>query len=146
MLIARYKDQGGLLGQDLTRLRTTRFNAADADMFKGVARRNGTGTSAMNFNEDRAWICFKNVDLTGLKTLKASINSLKLIGELEVRIGSPTGPIIGQLPVLDTTTNEVTTVLNPQLGSHDVYLVYREKSGGINIWKRLELRWLKVDW
>ena len=146
-VMARYTDRGGLLGQDMVRLHPTKFNAADADLFEGVARRNGSGSgaSSMNYNENGAWICFKNLDLTGLKILKATVYGPNLVGVLEARTGSPTGSLIGQLPVTGTNgVEEVTTALRSLSGTHDVYLVYRQQSGGINIWKRLEVRWLEV--
>lgn len=37
----------------------------------------------------------------------------------------------------------VTTNLKPITGQHDLYMVYEEKSGGIDIWKRLELFWIE---
>ncbi|AEI51939.1 PQQ-dependent sugar dehydrogenase [Runella slithyformis] len=142
-LIARYTDSGGLMGQDLLRLRPARFWASEADLFSGVAKKNGVGTSTMSYNENGAWICFKNLDLKDLRTVRTNVYTPKLVGDLEFRLGSPTGPIFAQVSVNGKDVEETTASLTPQEGLHDVYVVYREQSGGINIWKRLDVRWLE---
>ncbi|KAB7726871.1 carbohydrate-binding protein [Rudanella paleaurantiibacter] len=145
VVLARYVDRGGLTGQDLLRLYPTRFNAADAQRLDRVARRNGNGApSSMNYNEKGSWIAFDKVDLTGLKSLKAGLSSPGLTGALEIRADRPDGPLLGQLAVVPGSNQQVSTALTPMSGPHDLYVVYREESGGINIWKRLELRWLEV--
>ncbi len=142
-LIARYTDAGGLLGQDIVRLRPAKFMAAEADVFYKVAKKNTPFTSTMSYNENGAWICFKNLDLTGLKTVKTSIYTPKLVGTLEFRTGSPTGLVIAEVPVNGKDTEQTTAPLRTQEGPHDVYVVYREALGGANIWKTLNLQWLE---
>lgn len=147
VLLARYQDKGGLVGQDLIRLFPVRFPATDADRSEGVAKRNSNGStpSAMNYNEKGSWICFSKMDMTGLTSLKADLTSPKLTGDLEIRMDTPDGRLLGQLPVQGTGTAEAPmTTLKAASGIHDLYVVYREKSGGINIWKRLEVRWLEA--
>jgi cytochrome c len=141
-LIARYTDKGGLLGQEVLRLRPAKLIAAEADVFEGVAKKNNVGGATMNYNENKAWICFKNIDLSGLKTVKTKLSSPKLIGNLVMRIGSPTGTLIAQVPVNGNDMEENLAQITPQQGIHNLYVVYEEQSGGINIWKRLDLHWL----
>ncbi|TDB62788.1 PQQ-dependent sugar dehydrogenase [Arundinibacter roseus] len=144
-MIARYTDTGGLLGQDMLRLRPAKLYASDAEIFQKVAKKNSAapGTSTMSFNENGAWICFKNLDLSGLSTVKTNLYTPKLVGTLEFRMDSPLGPIIAEVPVDGKDVEEKTTTLRPNSGLHDLYVVYRETSGGANIWKALNLRWLE---
>jgi len=144
VLLARYTDKGGLMGQDLIRLRPTRFPAAEADVFQGVAPKNSGGSVTMSYNENGAWLCFRKLDLTGIKSIRTNIYSPKLVGTLEFRLNSPAGPVVAQVPVRGTDVEDTTVPLTATSGTHDVYVVYREQSGGINIWKRLDLRWLEV--
>ena len=144
-LVARYKDAGGLLGQDMVRLRSAKLLASEADVSYKVAKKNSSGASTMNYNENGAWICFKSLDLTGLKKVKTNIYTPKLIGTLEFRTGSPSGPIVGEVAINGKDVEETTTSLQSTDGLHDLYLVYRETSGGANIWKTLSLRWLEFS-
>ena len=145
VLMARYTDSGGLLGQELLRLRPAKFSAAQADSYhKGISKRsNSSGGFTMNYNEDKAWLKFDQLDLTGLKKVTTDVFSPKLVGTLEFRIDSPTGQVIAEVPVKGDGVEVNSVPLQPQSGTHDVYVVFDETSGGINIWKRLDLRTLE---
>lgn len=143
IIIARYTDTGGLTGQDVLRLRPARLMAADADISKGVAKKNLVDGTLMSYNENEAWICFKNIDLTGLKSLKIRLFSPKLEGDVEVRLGSTTGPLIAKVPVNGTGNEENYSSINPTNGIQNIFFVYKEKSGDINIWKQLDLKWIE---
>ncbi len=140
VLLARYTDSGGLPGQELLRLRPAKFAASEADGFQGVSKRNGSGQSTMCYNEDKAWIKFKDLDLTGLKKVETDVFSPKLVGNLEFRLDDPTGKIIAKVPVAGSGVELSTAALTPQQGTHDLYVVYDDQKSGINIWKRLDLR------
>lgn len=142
-LMARYTDAGGLLGQDILRLRPAKFLAAEADIFHKVAKKNLPTGSIMSYNENGAWLCFRNLDLTGLKTVKTNLFTPKLTGVLEFRTGNLSGPIIAQVPIKGKDNEETQVNLQPSEGMQDVYVVYREQSGGANIWKTLNVRWLE---
>jgi cytochrome c len=143
-LMARYTDSQGLLGQDMLRLRPARFSASEADVFQGVAKKNSNNASTMSYNESGAWIAFKNIDLTGITSLQTDTYTPKLVGNLEVRIGNPTGTLIGTVEIKGKGVELNSTPLVPQQGPQDVYLVYKEISGGIDIWNRLDLRWITL--
>ncbi|WP_373515588.1 PQQ-dependent sugar dehydrogenase [Persicitalea sp.] len=145
VLMARYTDSGGLLGQELMRLRPAKFPASQADSYhKGISKRsNADGGFTMCYNEDKAWIKFNQVDLTGLKKVAADVFTPKLVGTLEFRIDSPTGKVVAQVPVKGDGVEVTSASLLPQSGAHDVYVVFDETAGGINIWKRLDLRTLE---
>jgi cytochrome c len=143
IMLARYTDTGGLTGQDLLRLRPARLMAADADITKGVAKKNLVDGALMSYNENEAWICFKNIDLTSLKSLKINLFSSKLEGDIELRIGSSEGQLIAKVPVNGIGKEETFSNIAPTHGVQNIFFVYKEKSGGINIWKRLDLKWIE---
>lgn len=144
-LTARYTDKGGLVGQSSLLLREPRVPVAQAREVKGVGRRNAAlGRSTMTFNESGASLAFDDLDLTGITNISARFFAPGLIGALEIRLDSPTGTLIGAIPV-DAPDKEQTAVatIQPTQGMHTVYLVYKEKSGGMSIWKRLEMLWVE---
>lgn len=145
--LATYTDAGGLNGQASVLLRPTRMPASLASLTQGVGRRNlpGGGT-AMTFNESGAWLAFEELDLTGVSHLAASFVSPNLEGELELHLDAPDGPLIGSLKVAATPKDQIPRIpISPTPGMHRLYVLYREKQGGISIWRRLELYWLEVD-
>lgn len=145
ILFARYTDSGGQTGQEIIRLRQARLQSSDAEEFKGVAKKNIPGGSFMSYNENSAWISYKNIDLTGLKTIKASLYSPNLVGDLEIRIGNENGRLIGRIPIKGAGNEEGISSLLPIQGAETLFFVYKEKTGGINIWKRLDLKWLEFS-
>lgn len=140
LMIARYKDAGGLIGQNMIRLRPATFFASDADEIFGVAKKNNVGSQFMSYNENKAWICFKNIDLTGINSVKLDIYSPNLLGEMDVRIGSASGPIIAKLPIAGKGKEEVKGILSKTNGVHNIFFVFNEIKGDIGIWKRLDLK------
>jgi cytochrome c len=145
VMIARYTDKGGLTVQDIIRLRPARLMATEADNFKGAIQKNLANGSLMSYNENKAWISFKNIDLTGLKALKANIISPKLVGNIEVRVGSPSGQLIAKIPVNGTGSQINTSKIIETNGINNLYFVYDEQSGGVDIWKRLDLVWIEFE-
>ncbi len=143
VMVARYTDSGGLTGQDILRLRPARLMTIDADIFKGVSKKNNAVGSLMSYNENEAWISFKNIDLSGIKSLKISLFSPKLEGNIEVRIGSTTGQLIAKIPVNGTGNEENFSSIVQTNGIQNIFFVYKEKSGSISIWKRLDLKWIE---
>jgi cytochrome c len=143
ILMARYTDKNGLVGQDLLRLRPARFSATEADAFQGAATRNAVGQAYVCYNESGAWISFKNIDLKGLKSIKTDVYAPKLVGTLELRSDSPMGALLAAVPINGTGVEVSQAPIEPQNGVRDLYLVYRERAGGINIWNRLDLRWVE---
>ncbi len=146
LLTARYTDRGGLTGQDLLLLRPARLPAQEASRTSGVAKRNLSETEAVvAFNEPGAWAAFDAIDLTNIRSVSARFSSPGLRGQLQLRLDSPDGPLVGTLPVEAGLPKEQTpqVTLSPTRGPHTLYLVYREEAGGIGIWKRLEVSWLE---
>jgi len=148
LLAARYTDRGGLDERAMLLLRAPRIRAQQASAMQAVALRNLNGKEAiMAYNEPGAWLAFRGLDLTGIRTIVAQVHSPGLLGVIEVRTGSPTGPLIGSLPVREGPPREqdVSTPITPTAGEHDVYFVYKETEGGVNIWNRLEVPWFEFS-
>jgi cytochrome c len=146
LLSAQYTDKGGLLGRDAVLLRSPRFLAQEAPATKGIARRNLNETDAvMAYNEPGAWLATNPIDLTGIQTVAIRFNAQQLTGQLTLHLDSPTGPLIGTLPVIDGPQREQTPVTNitPVKGKHTLYVVYKQLAGEIGIWRRVEAFWIE---
>ncbi len=146
LLRASYTDRGGLPGHDRVLLRPARLPAQEATQTAGIAKRNLTEADAvMAYNEAGAWMAFHNLDLTGIRAVSVRFGSPGLTGKLELRLNAPNGPLIGTLPVEAGAPREQTPRVptTPTNGVYTLYVVYREKTGGIGIWKRLEVSWLE---
>lgn len=127
-------------------LRSSRLSSVDVSEMRGIAKRNVSETeTVLAYNEAGAWISLKAIDLTGVGSVSCRFGASQLTGDLNLHLDSPTGPIVGTLLVTDgpQKIRTVTTNLKPITGQHDLYMVYEEKSGGIDIWKRLELFWIE---
>lgn len=146
LLTAQYTDRGGLVGRDVVLLRSPRLPAQEASASKGVAARNLSATEAvMAYNEPGAWLAINDVDLTGIKAVSSQFNALGLTGTLDLRLDSPTGTLIGKLPVASgpEKTQLPKVTITATKGRHALYVVYQEQSGEIGIWKRLEMAWIE---
>lgn len=146
LLTAAYTDRGGLTGRDVVLLRSPRVAAQEASASKGVASRNLSAAEAvMAYNEPGAWLAFNELDLTGIHSVAARLTSPGLTGQLELRLGSPTGRLVGVLSVQPGPPSQQTPVarLSSAPGVHKLYVVYKPIAGQIGIWRRLELHWLE---
>lgn len=82
-----------------------------------------------------SWMMFKNVDLSGVTGVSARVaNGGTTATSLEVRTGSPTGTLLGTVPVGVTggwqTWATNSAALSGASGTQDVYLVYK---GALNL-------------
>jgi len=84
------------------------------------------------------WIAVANADFgaNGPTTFRANVAST-VSGQIEIRIDSPTGPVIGTLNVTPTGGNQTwslqETTVTPVTGVHHVYLMF--KGGGGSLFK-----------
>lgn len=116
--------------------------AAEAPISWGVSKRNNAaGPPTVAFTQDSAWLCYPRIDLTDLRQASVSVVSPGLEGRIELRLGNPSGLLLAQWPVPDGKNAQfLHSPLLPAKGEHDLYVVYRERAGGISIWKRMEIR------
>lgn len=106
---AAYTDRGGSAGktvpahtgEQLIVLRSPQVTAATAPVQQGVEIKTGRSQSIMTY--PNSYIGFRQFDLSGIKQLEFGAAAQRREGSaggtIEVRLGSPTGPIIGQAEV-----------------------------------------------
>ncbi|GAA1006958.1 beta-glucosidase [Acrocarpospora pleiomorpha] len=111
--------------RDLTRL----TRASDFDDYFGIElvdETKPTGT-AVGGTVTGDWIAFKDADLRGPAAITAGVSSVAG-GSIQVRLGSPTGRLIGTVPVPATgdvySWTTATAPLTRTTGTQDVYLVF----------------------
>ncbi|WP_025740279.1 carbohydrate-binding protein [Aquimarina pacifica] len=79
------------------------------------------------------WTRYNDINLTGAQSIEVRVACNFTGGTIEVRIGSPTGTLLGSIPVVNTGGNQSwvthTTNINNASGIHDVYLVFTGGSG-----------------
>ncbi|MCU0326595.1 MAG: carbohydrate-binding protein, partial [Spirosomaceae bacterium] len=94
---ANYVDNGfaGRLpekGEDITRLRYYKLRAMDADRHPGFVFDWGE----LRQGDHKAYLVFKNIDLTSIQQISFEYASQDKAGEIEIRKNSVAGPIIGK--------------------------------------------------
>ncbi len=96
----------------------------------------------VKFTGSGAYIQFKPIDLTSLTQVSFVVAS-RLSGKLELRLDSPTGPLVSAVsikPTLQTKKSAVASdkdafgsrlkaTLKPTAGWHDLFLVYKDQPG-----------------
>jgi cytochrome c len=133
-IVAVYTDKGGkivgpLKGTDVITLRQAEFNSAFADDISGFPRfRNDLSEGG-----DNEYLAMKNIDLSGIASINFTCGSKDGGGEIEVRLDSRAGPIIGTVTIPQTgsfdKTINLTTMLNtPVSGRHDIYFYAVKRS------------------
>jgi cytochrome c len=145
ILRAAYTDRGAnglppLLSEQVMVLRNPSIPAAIADTTDSVMKY-ALPNSDMAFmigSKDQAFIGFKDIDLTGISTVafvaSAASNYGQAGGVVEIRIGSPTGAVLGtSSEVVPTEVNLgkprppaiATAKIQPTNGKQDIYFVYK---------------------
>ncbi len=101
------------------------------------------GGEDIGFIENGDYVVYKNIDFgNGAEGFEARVASATSGGNIELRIDSPNGMLIGTCPVVGTggwqTWSTVTCDVSSVKGMHDLYLVFKGGSGylfNINWWK-----------
>jgi cytochrome c len=126
LLAAAYTDRGGALTPLTTRsalyLRPARQQAEEAELTHHVSKKG----IWMELSDKQAWFGLQRIDLKNLKQLRYRYAS-KADAALELRLDSPTGPVIGRLPLPATGGTakyaEASAPLQHTGGRHDLYFV-----------------------
>jgi cytochrome c len=126
---AAYTDQGGeavgaLSGQQLIVLRHPNVEAESFDRAERVLVANGTLSEAY----DGSFVVFEEIDLTGVTAVYADVLPPATGtdgGRLELRLGGVDGRLVGMLQVGEAPAGEVRTELEPVVGRHNLYLVFK---------------------
>jgi hypothetical protein len=107
---------------------TLKFEAEAANTLNGVDVLNNNVISSCDTND---YIKFTGVDLgKGYAQITASVATTVAGGQVEVRIGSTTGTLLGTLTLsntggLTTFTNQIATLSTLYTGINDIYIVFK---------------------
>ncbi|PNW28440.1 carbohydrate-binding protein [Formosa algae] len=113
----------------------SRIEAEDFCEFFGVqVEENGQDSGNIGYIDSGDWIMFSDVDFgSGALSVSASISG-KRAGEVELRLGSETGDLIGVIPVESTdgwqNWKTFSANLNGAIGVHDLYMVFTSNESG----------------
>lgn len=128
-IVAKYTDNGAngigpLSDTEVVKLRNAKMRPIDADEYVGINRWRESFSSAKN----KSYVMLRNVDLTGIKSITYEYGSKDRSGEIEMRLESLAGPVIGRASFKPTggwdSKQTVTQQLEkPVSGRHHVYLV-----------------------
>ncbi|UTA69650.1 ThuA domain-containing protein [Emticicia sp. 21SJ11W-3] len=131
---ATYTDKGGKVIGPLTTsrslaLRSPKMKAVTYDDAKAVSKFavEQLGGDVAVANENDSYLVFKGIDLTGIKTIVVGAISQKgttVGGTLEVRLGSPTGTVVGTGEVQEASMAPVKVKVNTA-GEQDIYFVFK---------------------
>jgi cytochrome c len=142
LLRAAYTDRGANGMPAITKekeivLRSPSVVVASGELSEGVSRQSVAElpVAITIVNRSGASVAMKQIDLTGVGSVVFSVvaparfNAIG--GKVEVRIDSPSGPLIGESALIRPTTDstappsKLRAPLRPTSGLHDVYLVFR---------------------
>ncbi|CAN5853615.1 hypothetical protein BH24BAC1_BH24BAC1_04940 [soil metagenome] len=135
IISASYTDKGSpqtgpLTGRKLIVLRHPRVQAEDFDEHHqvGLKRPDGADMAFVGDIRDGSYIAFRNIDLSGVSTLTYQVQARENGGQIEVRVGSPTGKRISTTDITPTGGNNFKAVSAPVAdpgGINDLYFVFR---------------------
>ena len=157
VLRAIYSDKGagelpGLTSESMTVLRSPRLGPLQADVQQGITAAPTRGAAGAVIPTANAHIGYKGLDLSGITRIEmlaqAAARNGQVGGTIEVRIDSPTGPVIGQQDLGlaggrgGPTATEIqaaggrgagrggaagplTVAVKPTAGVHDLYFVFK---------------------
>lgn len=132
-------------------LRNPLVRAVTGDEFVGAAKANIDGDQFVKFTEDKSWMRFENIDLSQIKEITLELNPSGTKGQLELRVGSLDGPVIGSTAVISQADRPSAYPSNwfPQKISiqkteniQDLYLIFRAESE-VSIWNTFNLYTIK---
>jgi cytochrome c len=136
---AAYKDKGSngipaISAEKILTLRNAKMPAGKADKVEGIMKYGTVVIASVNGSH----IGFSNIDLTGIEQIKFTASAPKSQlnaagGLIEVRLGSPTGKLIGQTAMISPPEGASPTNMPPTVeagisgtkGINDVYFVFK---------------------
>ncbi len=131
---ATYTDKGGKIVGPLTStesvaLRSSKVKAASFDEAKGATKFNveALGGDVVTTTEDGSYIVFKNIDMTGVKTILLNAASQKgqtVGGDIFVYADSPKEPSLGIMKIGESFMGNL-SIQTAIKGMHDIYFVFK---------------------
>ena len=141
VLRAQYTDKpqpatGALSGRSMLTLRHPKVEAEDADITNNVSPRHldGTNMTFLANIQDGSYIAFRNIDLTGVASIRFGATTRESGSYIEVRAGSPGGKLLGKADVtmIENFREGIkvsTTSIEETREQGDLYFVFRNRDG-----------------
>ena len=112
----------------------SRLEAEDYDGMSGIqTEESSEDTDNVGWINNTDWIKFDDINLTGAQSFDARVACRFTGGDIEVRLGSSTGSLLGMASVVNTGGNQTYTTVSANLSSvsgvHDVYFVFTGGNG-----------------
>lgn len=150
ILRASYTDQGSdelpsLTTEDVLTLRPAKLDGHGFDQFQDVNKLSFGGTNLSIPSKSGAYLLLKSVDLTQVSSLQFTVMAPKpqvnaVGGTIEVRLGKPTGPVIGKSRFIEPTDElqmggkpEIIELNTDQISANDrpdLYIVFSNPDVG----------------
>ncbi|MCZ7436038.1 ThuA domain-containing protein [Micromonospora sp. WMMC241] len=117
-----------------TTVQAESFSAASG--VSAFTKAGANGGQTLGYVDPGDWAAYQGLDLTGVTSLRARVVSGGPGGTIQVRTGSPTGPLLGQVAVPNTgswtTFADVTTALSGvPSGTQTVHLTFTGTGSGL---------------
>ncbi|WP_296704117.1 PQQ-dependent sugar dehydrogenase, partial [Algoriphagus sp.] len=150
LIQASYEDKGAngigpLRTSKQIILRSPKLSPTTADEFVNVAKSNENNSRFIKFTEKGSFFSFKNLDLSGIKSLNLEVNPGNISGKIEIRIGGVEGVLIGESDLLDSKQMEkgkdwsvISIPIQKVSSPSDVYFILKTESG-ISIWSTFNM-------
>lgn len=116
------------------------FHHLEAEGYTSQSGISISGGSVTSLN-DTDWLSFSNIDLTGVKELKARFATTNTTARFELRLGSTTGTLVASMPCVNTgntsTYKEFVVPVTETTGLHNLYVVFQGSSN-------MNLDWIEL--
>lgn len=157
VITATYTDNGApgvgpLTGEATLILPAQRIEAEAHAKSQGIQNLKGTDGGECIFlgaTEPGDWVAFSNLNLSGVKRLACRVASPHDNGLLEVRVGSPTGPLVGDLKVPKTGGYETWTTapleIRQPAPAGDIYFVFKPRTPGGPQGGLMNINWFELE-
>lgn len=149
---AQYTDKGAnglpaLSDRKMIRLRHPRLQAEEYTTARaaGRIRPQGGNFAFVGSIGHNSALGYKEIDLTAINALSFRVKSMAA-GTIEVHLNSPDGPLIAEAVIPhsngESSYKTIKKEINPTIGKHDVYLVFKNTDGQGEGRQLLELDWI----
>jgi cytochrome c len=136
LVSANYTDKGkGKIGpasaSQTVSLRSAKVKANTYDDGKGQLKMRLAGSEMVIATENNGFFVFKNIDLTSINSITVSAKAVSdrlQGGMLEVRTGSTTGDLIGNVDIKFGTTDAITANITKTNDTKDLYFVFKNSA------------------
>lgn len=124
-------------------LRPPMLQAVTADMPANLMKINFNGKDYAVLGNN-AFLAFKDIDLTDIKTVTPEAATQGTSAVIEVRLGSPEGQLIGTATVASEPVFQTPQInIAPQRGKHDIFFVCRVKEAKEQ--PMIALEWIRFE-